>query len=178
MVFHNSHLPLYRQVEDTLRKKIASGGLKEGDLLPSEQALAKEYGVSQGTVRKAVLDLTQKGILYRKQGKGTFVVFQRHNLGRYRNFRFVEELGSDLVGINISFLNLKVVSAHAEIARNLQVRQGTKLIRLERLGKIADQFLFHTASYYQNAFTRAWKNLERRSSSKTPCGNYRTFISV
>ena len=85
-MMNNSLLSLYRQVEDRLRGEIASGNFKEGDLIPSEQELAQRYGVNQGTVRKAVLNLTQNGLLYRKQGKGTFVVFQKQNRGRYRNF--------------------------------------------------------------------------------------------
>ena len=154
----DSFLPLYRQVEDFLRQEIASGHFKEGDLIPSEHALARKYNVSQGTVRKAVLNLTQKGLLYRKQGKGTFVVFPKQNLGRYRNFRFVEDTVSDLVNVNFIFRNLKVVRADAMIAENLGLRKGTKVILLERLGKIADEFLLHTVSYLPK---RLYKGLEQ-----------------
>ena len=160
---NNSLLSLYRQVEDRLRGEIASGNLKEGDLIPSEHELAQRYGVSQGTVRKAVLNLTQNGLLYRKQGKGTFVVFQKQNRGRYRNFRFVEGLGSDLVNVNVVFLNIKVVPADADIARNLRIRKGSKVIRLERLGKIADEFFLHTLSYLPK---RLYKDLEKYTADE------------
>jgi len=65
-VLSSSVLPLYRQVEDLILEDVSSGILKEGDLIPSEIELARRYGVHQGTVRKAILNLTQKGILYRK----------------------------------------------------------------------------------------------------------------
>jgi GntR family transcriptional regulator len=155
---NSSHLHLYRQVEDFLREEIASGNFKEGDLIPSEQELARKYGVSQGTVRKAVLNLTDKGLLYRKQGKGTFVVFPKQDRGRYRNFRFVEGLDSELVNVNVVFLNIGVVTADSHIAQNLQIGKGTNVIRLERMGKIADDSLLHTLSYLPK---RLYKGLEK-----------------
>ncbi len=154
----NSLLPLYRQVEDLLRGEIASRRFREGDLIPSEQELAQKYRVSQGTVRRAVLDLTQKGLLYRKQGKGTFVVFQKQSRSRYRNFRFVERLDSDLVNVNLGFLDIKVVRANVDIAESLQIKRGTKVIRLERMGRIADGFLLHTVSLLPK---RLYKGLEK-----------------
>jgi GntR family transcriptional regulator len=143
----HSSLPLYLQAQDRLRDEIASGRLKEGDLLPSEKELARKYGVSQGTIRKAILNLTQQGIFYRKQGKGTFVVFEKSNPSRYRNFRFVEDLNSELVNVNLAFLDIRVVPASEEVARYLHLRKGTRVICLERKGKVADQFLLHTLSY-------------------------------
>jgi len=120
---------------------------KEGDLIPSEKELAVKYGVSQGTVRKAVLNLTQKDILHRKQGKGTFVVFPKNSRGRYHNYRFVDGLGTELVNVNLAFLGIQVIPASKEVAEYLQLRTATKVIRLERMGKIANQFLLHTLSF-------------------------------
>jgi GntR family transcriptional regulator len=155
---NSSFSHLYRQVEDFLREEIASGNFKEGDLIPSEQELAKKYGVSQGTVRKAVLNLTDNGLLYRKQGKGTFVVFPKQDRSRYRNFRFVEELESELVNVNVVFLNIGVVPADTDIAQNLQIGKGSNVIRLERMGKMADDSLLHTLSFLPK---RLYKGLEK-----------------
>jgi GntR family transcriptional regulator len=155
---NNSRTHLYRQVEDLLRQEIALGNFKEGDLIPSEQKLGKKYGVSQGTVRKAVLNLTQLGLLYRKQGKGTFVVFQKESKSRFRNFRFVEELNSEQLSIDVVFLNIKVVSAKKDIARYLGIRKGASVIRLERMGKIEDNSIFHTLSYLPK---KLYKGLEK-----------------
>ena len=138
---------MYKQVQELLREEIASGKLKEGDLIPSEQDLARCYGVSQGTVRKAILDLTHQGIFYRRQGKGTFVVFDKTSRGRYRNFRFVEGLHSELVNVNLAFLKIQVIPARGEIARAIRLENGSKAIRLDRIGKIQDEFLIFTTSY-------------------------------
>ena len=139
--------PLYQKVRQRLREEIASGRLKEGDLIPSEQELARKYGVSQGTARKAVLDLTYQGIFYRKQGKGTFVVFDKASRGRYRNFRFVRGLDAELVNVNLGFVRIQVIPAQGEIAKFLNLGKGTKVIRLDRMGKVAGEHLIYTISY-------------------------------
>ena len=155
---NSSLLHLYRQVENLLREEIASGNFKEGDLIPSEQELARRYGVSQGTVRKAVLNLTDNGLLYRKQGKGTFVVFDKQSQRRYRNFRFVEGLESELVNVNVVFLNIGFIPADPDLANKLQIRKGTNVIRLERMGKISEEFLLHTLSYLPKRLYRGLEN--------------------
>jgi GntR family transcriptional regulator len=65
--------PLYRQVRDTLVKRIAGGVWLPGQVLPSEPDIAADLGVSQGSVRKALDELTADGLVVRRQGRGTFV---------------------------------------------------------------------------------------------------------
>jgi GntR family transcriptional regulator len=72
--------PLYARVRDILRGRIASGAWSPGTMLPSENDIARELGVSQGTVRKALDDMTAERLLVRRQGRGTFVA--RHDEAR------------------------------------------------------------------------------------------------
>lgn len=65
--------PLYEQVKKAILDRIISGEWGPGSFLPSEMALAKEYGISQGTLRKALNALTREKRLVRYQGKGTAV---------------------------------------------------------------------------------------------------------
>ena len=65
--------PLYAQVRETLVQRLITGAWKPGQMLPSEFAIAAELGVSQGTVRKSLDEMTSAGLLIRKQGRGTFV---------------------------------------------------------------------------------------------------------
>ncbi len=74
MALKRGAIPLYHQVEEELERRIQRGNWKPGDRIPTERALAEHYGVSRITVRRAVLDLVQKGLLYRVPGKGTFVI--------------------------------------------------------------------------------------------------------
>ncbi len=73
----NRHLmqaktPLYHAVKETLRRQIVEE-YQPGDRIPPEADLTIEFGVSQITVRRAIQDLVREGLLYRRQGKGTFV---------------------------------------------------------------------------------------------------------
>jgi GntR family transcriptional regulator len=65
--------PLYQQIVDGLKAEIAQGRLNPGAALPSFRALAEELLVSVITVKRAYEDLEREGIIYRKQGLGTFV---------------------------------------------------------------------------------------------------------
>ena len=70
---HIASKPLYLQLRDALAARIASGEWKCGAVLPNENELAELYGLSPGTVRKA-LDLMETGrLIVRQQGRGTFV---------------------------------------------------------------------------------------------------------
>jgi len=68
-----SSVPLYLQLKVLIKEKIKKNILKPGDILPSERKMCEIYGVSQITIRQALNELTQKGILLRVPGKGTFV---------------------------------------------------------------------------------------------------------
>jgi GntR family transcriptional regulator len=142
--------PLYLLVEDRLRDEINAGVFREGELIPKEKDLAKRYGVSQGTVRRAALSLKEKGLLYRVQRKGTSVVFQERNKRRLIHYRFTNQVHShpDLVNATAVFLNLQVIAASKEIADFFQIRKGSKVIRVERMGHICDGHLFHTVSFF------------------------------
>ena len=63
----------YEIIKNKIEEKIISGVYKENDKIPSENELCQAYGSSRITVRKALDELVTKGVLYRRQGIGTFV---------------------------------------------------------------------------------------------------------
>jgi GntR family transcriptional regulator of arabinose operon len=65
--------PKYIQIKDELISRIKAGSLKANSLIPSDRALAEEFSVSRYTAIKAVQELEKEGIVFREQGKGTFV---------------------------------------------------------------------------------------------------------
>ncbi|AKU23796.1 MULTISPECIES: histidine utilization repressor [unclassified Massilia] len=72
------HTPIFQRIKDYLLEQIAAGHWKEGDVIPSEQALTKQFGVSRMTVNRAVRELTAEQVLTRRQGSGTFVAQQKY----------------------------------------------------------------------------------------------------
>jgi DNA-binding LacI/PurR family transcriptional regulator len=97
----------YREIRDALLREIASGALKEGDAVPSEFALAKRFGVSRITSRKALDTLRQDGVVVREQGRGTFVASGIASSGRLplpstpRRVAFVVPDMSDTFGLRM-----------------------------------------------------------------------------
>lgn len=65
--------PLYRQLMARIRDDVSSGVYPAESQIPSEQEMCAHYGVSRVTVRRAISELTDEGILRKQQGKGTFV---------------------------------------------------------------------------------------------------------
>lgn len=85
--------PLYSQIKELLIKRLAAGEWRPGDALPSEAALAQQYGVSQGTLRKALNVMEAERLVERRQGKGTFAA--RHSAKRslFQFFHLVDQGG-------------------------------------------------------------------------------------
>lgn len=65
--------PKYEQLKQILKKGINKRKLRPGDRIPSEERIAKDYGVSLGTVRQAMAELVNEGLVYKEQGRGTFI---------------------------------------------------------------------------------------------------------
>lgn len=73
MIDKNSPIPVYYQLKEDIKKKIAHGVWKVGQCIDSERELSERYEVSRMTIRQALGELVQEGILVREKGKGTFV---------------------------------------------------------------------------------------------------------
>ena len=73
MLTRESPVPLYIQLKQLLIDRIAAGDWKPGDMLPTEEQLQEQYGVSRTTVRLAFKELEIEGKISRQQGRGTFV---------------------------------------------------------------------------------------------------------
>src|SRR5690554_5295211 len=85
--------PLYQQVKRALLAALAAGEWAQGEALPPEKNLAERFGVSIGTLRKAIDELEAENILVRHQGRGTFVAIHSRNQHFFRFFRIVRQDG-------------------------------------------------------------------------------------
>lgn len=83
-----SYVPLYEQVKKDILRRIIAGDWSPGSFLPNEFALAEQYGVSQGTLRKALNELTAEKYLVRYQGKGTAVAVVEDDTALFPFFFF------------------------------------------------------------------------------------------
>ena len=83
---------LYQQIVDRLKREIAEGRLKPGVALPSFRVLAEELLVSVITVKRAYEELEREGIIYRRQGLGTFVAERGHDRSRETKLAAAKDL--------------------------------------------------------------------------------------
>lgn len=90
--------PLYQQIVEGFKREISEGRLQPGQPLPSFRSLAEELMVSLITVKRAYEDLEREGIIYRKQGLGTFVSEQGADRNREAKRREAEQLMRQAIG--------------------------------------------------------------------------------
>jgi len=126
-------VPLYRQVANEVMEAVESGEWGENECLPSEIELGRRLGVSQGTVRKALDLLVAEGVLYRRQGVGTFVGASNDYL---RRCRFVSLAGADAGVISVELLGCVRIHAGEQLAEMLGLRRGDALWQVRRLLRV------------------------------------------
>ena len=97
MIDKSSPIPVYYQLKNDLISKISEGVWKPGDCISSERELCDIYGVSRMTIRQAIGELVQEGILLRIKGKGTFVCEQTFKQKDMMSFtEIVKKMGKKL----------------------------------------------------------------------------------
>jgi GntR family transcriptional regulator len=124
--------PLYQQIKALITQSLQSGEWKPGELIPSEVELAARFKVSQGTVRKAIDELSAENLVVRRQGKGTFVATHHEERAHYRFLRLMPDVGEAHQADN-RIIEVKRMRAPAEVARLLDVKSGDSVIFIRRV---------------------------------------------
>ena len=89
-------LPIYLQISEQLSRDISAGLLAEGQRLPAERQMAKDYNVTVRTLRKSLARLTETGLLIRKQGSGNYIQKNENSESIYSFFRLERQQGGGL----------------------------------------------------------------------------------
>lgn len=128
--------PLYQQIKGLITQSLQSGEWKPGELIPSEMELAARFKVSQGTVRKAIDELSAENLVVRRQGKGTFVATHHEARSQFRFLRLVPDNGDRTYPEN-RIIEVKRLRAPAEVARLLEMKAGESVVFLKRVQSFA-----------------------------------------
>ncbi len=146
-------MPLYRAVKRSLLSAIEQARFKPGDALPSEAELGAAFGVSVGTVRKAVDELTAEHVVVRRQGRGTFVA--THNAGRLM-FQFFHVERSD--GLRelpeVDLLSFQRARAGEDAAQALGLHGGEPVIEVENALRLQGRAVIHDRLFLPAALFR------------------------
>ena len=131
--------PLYLQIKALLERSLAAGEWRPAEAIPSEAVLALRFGVSQGTVRKAIDALAGENLVVRRQGKGTFVA--THTEERSSLFRFLRIRRNDGRDEYPASRHVDVRRGRAtvEAARLLELQAGDPVILLRRILEFASE---------------------------------------
>jgi GntR family transcriptional regulator len=119
-------LPIYFVISTDIREKIFSGDLNPGDLLPSENELCAQYGVSRETVRKALKKIEAETLIYSRPKRGYFVSDPHHN-------EFMLTFSEDLKNCHSKYKDIRGILPDREIQAALKIPPDRKVIEFTRL---------------------------------------------
>lgn len=142
----NSDRPLYRQLAGLLVAQIQSGVFPAGSRLPSERELSEQFNVSRITARQAISTLLEDGLIFREQGRGTFVAEPR-----MRHLQGLTSFTEDMLARGFQptsrVLVHEVVEADDELQRNLRLQPGDCVLHLVRLRLASEKPIAIQASH-------------------------------
>lgn len=127
------NIPAYQRVSDELRSGLEKGSFTQEQAMPTEAELARTYGVSRQTIRRAFQELVSEGLVYRVPGRGTFPSnFLRH--GHYlRSIGTIEDLQA-FAGTRMELLQRIELASDEEMAGRLELSSSVvAALRLRRL---------------------------------------------
>jgi GntR family transcriptional regulator len=130
---HTSALPLHLQVEKMLRELIEKPEYQNGKLLPNEINLAKKLGISRSTVRQATNKLVYERLLVRKKGVGTKVAKNNITTKLNKWTSFTHEMDEKGMVFKNYSIKVTMVQPDKEIQQLFNIRDGVKVLRMERL---------------------------------------------
>lgn len=123
--------PLYQQIKVLITASLQAGEWKPGELIPSENDLAARFGVSQGTVRKAIDALSNENLVTRRQGKGTFVATHHEVRSQFRFLRLAADSGK-IGHPDNRVIEVRQLRAPLEVAKLLAMKTGEAVIFIRR----------------------------------------------
>ncbi|MEW6578927.1 MAG: GntR family transcriptional regulator [Chloroflexota bacterium] len=134
-----SPIPIYLQLEEQLEQLIVNGAWRPKEPLPSDHSLAQTFQISVMTVRQAMSQLVNKGLIYRERGRGTFVSprLLDHHLTRLEGF--TEDMRSRGLSSSSRILTFDISPASSLVTDSLALEAETPVLHIERLRLVDDR---------------------------------------
>ena len=125
--------PLYAQLKETILDEIASGQLKPGDQLPSHRELCETYQMSHMTVRRAITELTNEGVINAVPGKGIYVAEPKEDADSGALISFHEDMARRGMIAQTRTLDSYMTTASTALAQIMGLETGAPLVFMRRL---------------------------------------------
>lgn len=142
---------LWRQIAQRMEREIISGNRQPGEKLPTEHQLATEFAVNRHTVRRAVAALAEQGLVRIEQGRGTFVQEAVLDYRVKRRTRFSENLNAHKREPSGKLLRVWETLAEDAVAKALEIRKGSPVVVIDRLGEADGRPVSISTHYFPKA---------------------------
>jgi GntR family transcriptional regulator len=141
----NNSAPVYKKIQNSIRKRIEASELRPGDLVASERELARAHGVSLMTARHALAGLEREGMVERRRGAGTFVASPKIHFNKLMSYS--EQMSSRGLNPRSQVLVAKIIEHEPEVAARLRLPATSRVIKIERLRATSNEPLALEACY-------------------------------
>ena len=128
---HRNGTPVYKRIQNAIRKQIEASDLRPGDAVASERELARAHKVSLMTARHALAGLEREGLVERRRGAGTFVAPPKIHFNKLMSY--TEHMSSRGLAPRSRVLVSKVIQDEHEIAARLGLPAASRMVKVERL---------------------------------------------
>ena len=148
-----SAVPMYRQIADKIRADIVNSTYKIDEKIPTEVELIEKYDVSRITIRKAIDELCDEGILTRRQGKGTFVTIPAIDVDIKAVTSFSDACAQRGQVSTSKVIGSRSIRASAEDMEKLHVSADARVIEIDRLRYADNEPVIIERNHFTSAFS-------------------------
>lgn len=135
----NSQIPIYGQIEEIIKKKIYSKIYKIGENIPSERELSVQFNVSRMTVRQAITNLVNSGLLYREKGRGTYVANPKLEQPLTALRSFTEDMLARGMKPSNKIIRFEKIFPSLDVANDLFLESGDAVFYVVRIRSADDK---------------------------------------
>lgn len=144
----DSYIPVYVQIADWMREQIRSEYWPVGKKITPENELAQKLNVSRGTVRSAIEQLIDGGLLVRSHGRGTYVAAPILAQPLTTGFiTIAEDLNEKKIGFITKVLQQKIITPPDDVMTGLQLIENDKVFFLERVRIVNNCRVYYLRNY-------------------------------
>lgn len=143
-----SSVPLYYQLASIIKRGIKANILKPGDQIPTEMEICEKFNISRSTVRRAIRNLEKEGLVYKKQGKGSFIAEPKLRRNLSNVYSFTSDMKKQGLKPSSEILEFKREEASIDLQKNLRLENSnTETFKIIRLRLANDQPLLIETTY-------------------------------
>jgi GntR family transcriptional regulator len=148
MLNPNAPKPLYIQLKEKVKNAIESGEWKPDTQIPSERDLCNKYNVSRITVRQAISEAQKDGLLYKIQGKGTYVKAPKIEQGLMKITSFGNTLQSRGLNGRTEVMTAEIIPVDFQISNILKIDMSNSVVNLRLIGLANEEPIVYYNSYF------------------------------